>query len=77
MRCVRQINIVTINNLISPLSFIAVQKLPAATGRVQCVLDLPEPRARVRLPEEPRDRGEDQQDPMAQEKEPRAFPLIH
>lgn len=45
--------------------------------RVQCLQHLPEPRAGVRLPEEPGDRGEDQQDPLAPAAERSLFPALH
>ena len=44
---------------------------------VQRVQHLPEPRTRVRLPEESGDRGEDQQDPMAAPEERRPVSFVH
>ena len=61
-------------NLIFLLS---VEEVEPASRRVQRVQHLPEPRARVRLPQEFRDRREDQQDPVAEAKEPGAFPSFN
>ena len=61
----------------SPPPAAAEQERPGVPQRVQRVQHLPEPRARVRLPEEPGDRGEDQQDPLAAAAERLAVPVVH
>ena len=61
---------------IPPPTAPAEQECPRVPQRVQCLQHLPEPRARVRLPEEPGDRGEDQQDPLAAPEERLAVPVV-
>lgn len=49
----------------------------AVPQRLQRLQHVPEPRARVRLPEESGDRGEDQQDPLATTEERSAVSAVH
>ena len=54
-----------------------VEEVQPSPRRIQRVQHFPEPRTRVRLPQKFRNRGKDQQNSMAEEKEPRTFPPLH